>query len=312
MSKNFIPDISHHDLVSSWTKIKNQCHFLIFKATQGTYYTDPTLKINIQKCEEYQIPYWTYTFLTKGYELAQAKYLVSSCKNKVGKYFIGYILDVQRSSKAEDIQIALNWLNKQGYKTMLYTQYYEYDKYKEVIKNRDAACAWWQPRYGPNDGKYHSSYPHHKGVDLHQYTENGVIDGIKGKVDLNRLTGLKPLEWFVTPLSINNKNKNKTQKQKQISYTGTDPTLPPRGYYQKGDGISTLANYPTQLKRMQELLNWIARKSLDSTTSITIDGQFGQKTENKVKEVQKILGISVTGKFDQATLKAAKGYKSKQ
>lgn len=311
MSRKFIPDISHHDPVSSWAKVKDQCHFLIFKATQGTYYVDPTLKKNIQMCEKYKIPYWVYSFVTKGNELAQAKYLVSMCKDKVGKNFIGYTLDIERQSNPDDVQIALNWLNKQGHKTMLYTQYYEYNRYKDVIKNRGSNCAWWEPRYGPNDGKFHTGYPCHDGVDMHQYTENGVVDGIKGKVDLNLLLG-RPLVWFTTPLLKSGKKKEVTEDKKENTnkivkkeYSGIYPVMPSRGYYQKNDGISTLTNYPTQLKRMQELLNWID----DSTKDITVDGQFGQKTENKVRTTQKILGVPITGKFDQATLKAAKAYK---
>lgn len=138
-----IPDISHHDPISNWKAVKDSISFLIFKATQGTSFIDPTLYTNITYCEKYKIPYWIYTFLEKGNELQQAKFMVSTCKEKVGKNFIGYILDIERNSQKDDIKKALTWLNNQGYKTMLYTQYYQYSQYKSVIENRGENCAWW-------------------------------------------------------------------------------------------------------------------------------------------------------------------------
>lgn len=308
MQKKMIPDISHHDPVTNWKIVKNNCEFLIMKATEGVEFIDPTLYSNISYCEKYQMPYWVYTFLKKGNELKQAKFMVSTCKKQVGKYFIGYILDVERNNDKSDIKEALDWLNKQGYKTMLYTQYYQYSKYKDVIQNRGANCAWWEPRYGKDNGVYNPKYPCHDGVDLHQYTEKGKVDGIKGSVDLNRISGKKVLNWFITPLKgIDSKVDNKPVQSdiQKESYNDIFPTLPPRGYYTKNDGMTSLKNYSTQIKRIQRLVNWVD----DSTKDIVIDGQFGQKTENKVKVTQKILGVPVSGKFDQATLKAAKAFK---
>lgn len=313
-----IPDISHHDPVINWSPVKKNHPFMITKGTEGTNFIDPYLNTFISYCEKYKIPYWIYTFLKKGNELNQAKYLVSVCKKKVGKYFIGYILDIERNNDRSNVAEALSWLNKQGTKTMLYTQYSQYSKYKELIDNRGNNCVWWECRYGKNTGIYNSKYPCHQGVELHQYTDKGIADGIRGKVDLNRLTGEKDLKWFMTPLSqeqevepkvsekeVSKKEEAKKQVNKKESYKDIYPVMPPRGYYQKGDGMTSLTNYPTQLKRMQRLLNWID----DSIKDITVDGQFGQNTENKVKATQKTLGVSVTGKFDQATLKAAKAFK---
>lgn len=309
MSK-LIPDVSHHDPITSWSTISQTCDFLITKATEGTNYIDSTLDSFIQYCEKYNIPYWVYTFLKKGNELEQAQYMVAVCKRKVGKNFIGYILDIERNNDMSNIQAALNWLNKQGHKTMLYTQYSQYTKYKKVIENRGQNCAWWEARYGKNTGTYNANYPCHSGVELHQYTDNGVMSGVKGNVDLNRLTGVKPLKWFITPLSSTDKTQGATENKpiqtiEKTGYKDIFPVLPPRGWYQLGDGISTLTNYPTQLKRVQRLINWID----DATKDIAVDGQFGQNTRKKVKATQQILGVPQTGEFDQATLKAAKAFK---
>ena len=255
-------------------------------------------------CEENGIPYWLYAYLNKGEELAQAKFLVKKCKKLVGKKFVGYIIDVEAGNFAVDVKVALDWLKKQAKKTMLYTGYSDYRIYKEVIETRGDTCAWWEARYGKNDGTYNDAYPCHAGVDLHQYTSEGDCPGINSKVDLNRLTGARPLEWFTTP------EAKAAPKSKKSGYTGTYPVLDNgrkdssgHGYYKLGDGISTLKNYPTQIKRVQQLLNWI------TDSNIAVDGQYGTQTRKACDAAQRKLGLTVSGIFDYNLLQRVKSLK---
>lgn len=304
MSKK-IADISHYHPVKDWGKVKDSCSFLISKATQGTNNADSTLTSFISGCERRKIPYWLYCYLNKGNEKKQAEYMVSTCEKKVGNYFVGYILDVEAGNSAKNVKSALNYINSCGYKTMLYTMYADYRDYKDVITNRGGNCAWWEARYGKNDGSYSVKYPCHTGADLHQYTSNGSCDGIGSTVDLNRVVGNteKGLSWFVKPSGngITEKAKNTTTEKK--SYSGTYPSLPPSGYYQNGDGTSALKSYRTQIKRVQALLNWI----LDS--KLTVDGKYGDKTEKSVKSYQKKYDLTVDGQFGSESLKKAKTIK---
>lgn len=87
------------------------------------------------------------------------------------------------------------------------------------------------------------------------------------------------------------------------TYTGTFPTLPPRGYYMSGDGMTTLTNYTTQIKRLQQFLNWAVDAGL------TVDGKFGSATEAAVKAFQKKYGLTVDGKFGSKSLAKAKTVK---
>lgn len=190
----YYPDISHWKPISNWDQVKQACPFLISKATQGTNFVDSYLGTFISKCEEYQIPYWLYTFLDKGNEKAQAEFMVKVCKPLVGKYFRGYILDVEQNNTAVGVRDALVYLQTQSEKTMLYTMYAQYGNYLSVINMRGNKCAWWEARYGANTGSY--SMPCHVGADLHQYTSRGDCPGIGAGVDLNRLTGTKDEDWF--------------------------------------------------------------------------------------------------------------------
>ena len=97
------PDISHHHPVKDWRNVKGNVGFLISKATQGEGYTDPTLDSFIKNCEENKIPYWLYSFMVKGDGKAQAKIMVDKCRGKVGKYFVGYIIEIGRASCRERV-----------------------------------------------------------------------------------------------------------------------------------------------------------------------------------------------------------------
>lgn len=190
------PDISHYKPVQNWPLVKANCPFLISKATQGTGYVDNTLRSFVGWCETMGIPYWLYSYLNKGGELAQAKFLVNTCRPIVGRYFVGYILDVEAGNSAAGVKSALDWLQTQSAKTMIYTMYSQYNTYKGVIAGRGSNCAWWEARYGLNNGQYSSRYPAHSGADLHQYTSNGSCPGLPSHVDLNRICGTKNEAWF--------------------------------------------------------------------------------------------------------------------
>lgn len=192
----YYPDISHWKPVSNWSQVKQNCGFLISKATQGTNFIDSYLNTFITNCEKQGIPYWLYTFLNKGNEKAQAQYMVSVCKSKVGKYFRGYVLDIESGNSAAGVQQALDYLKSLGGKCMIYTMYAQYNTYKNVIANRGSSVAWWEARYGANNGSYSSAYPCHSGVDLHQFTSKGTCPGIGSGVDLNRIAGSKKVAWF--------------------------------------------------------------------------------------------------------------------
>ena len=217
MNKKYYPDISHYEPVRDWNKVKECCPFLICKATQGTNYIDSTLKSFIKNCEAKKIPYWLYVYLNKGDELAQARFLVSTCKKLVGKYFIGYILDAEAGNKAGNVRDALKYLEGLNCKVMLYHMYADYASYKTVVTGRGKNTAWWEARYGRNDGSYSAKYPCHRGVDLHQFTDKGVCPGIGKSLDLNRITGQgKSEEWFMTPLSNAVKKKSNTEIAKEV------------------------------------------------------------------------------------------------
>lgn len=216
MSK-YYADVSHYHPVIDWAAAKRSCPFLISKATQGTTYVDTTLKQFISGCEKNKIPYWLYTYLNPGSEKAQVDFMLNTCKSLVGSYFIGYILDVEAGNAASDVSTALKYLESKGTKVMIYTGYADYQRYKDVISKKGANTAWWEARYGKNNGAYNVSFPCHSGVDLHQYTSKGATPFTTGSTDLNRLTGLKSESWFTTKLNTSQgiREVNRSEDKKE-------------------------------------------------------------------------------------------------
>lgn len=89
----------------------------------------------------------------------------------------------------------------------------------------------------------------------------------------------------------------------KTGYSGTLPKLPPRGYYQTGDGYKTLKDYKSQIKKVQKLLNWI------TDSDIKVDGLYGDNTAKLASSAQKIFDLPVNGKFGTKILGKAKKYK---
>lgn len=270
-------DISHYHPVSDWDKVKKSSAFLISKATQGTSFVDSTLESFIKGCESNKIPYWLYTYLNKGDELAQAKYLVKTCKDKVGDYFRGYILDVEAGNTADNVKSALEYLEGLGGKVGLYTGWSNYDTYKSVISGRASTTFWWESRYGKDDGSYNSGYPCHDGVDLHQFTSNGTCDGISGKCDLNRLTGAKKESWF-TDVTSGSKDNSDTETPSGTTLELVYQTM--LGTYGNGDARKTALG--SRYNEVMEVINHIASASVSTLVTETKAGNYGNGDTRKV------------------------------
>ena len=243
------------------------------------------------------MPYWLYTFLNKGNERAQAQYMVNVCKGRVGKYFRGYVLDIESGNSAAGVQSALDYLKSLGGKCIIYTMYAQYNIYKNVIANRGSNCAWWEARYGKNTGVYSPAYPCHAGVDLHQYTSNGACPGISGRVDLNRIAGSKNVAWFTgggstptpkpTPAPAPAKKSNDTianeviagkwgnnpQRAQKLKAAGYDPNAIQALVNQKLGAKSKPAAKPSTP----------AKKSIDTIAREVIAGKWDNGNTRKQK-----------------------------
>lgn len=159
----------------------------------------------------------------------------------------------------------------------------------------------WDDKTQPNDG-----WADHIGVVVSvKDGEITVIEGnYGGEVKERKIkVGDGRIRGYAMPAYATNKAPATTAAPAKKGYTGKFPVLPSRGYFKRGDGIAALTGSKTQIKRVQRLVNWI------TSGSLSVDGQYGPKTEEAVKKAQKILKVTVDGEFGPKTLAAAKKYK---
>lgn len=98
-------------------------------------------------------------------------------------------------------------------------------------------------------------------------------------------------------------DKPSTTKTEAKAYSGNFPRLPLRGYYMLGDGYNQLKGATNNIKRVQKVLNWAMG------ASITVDGDYGEKTANLCGKFQSKYGLEADKKFGKKTLKKLKTIK---
>lgn len=116
----------------------------------------------------------------------------------------------------------------------------------------------------------------------------------------------KNIRGFICPKYKLYSSEDKPEEKKKPEgklYSGKFPSLPPRGFFQFGDGYLQYRPWATQIRRLQKLVNWIAG------TNIKIDGDYGKATIDAVKKAQKLLGVKEDGLFGATTLAKARSYK---
>ena len=202
--KHLIPDLSHYNETIDWDKAKDQCPFVILRASCGTG-TDTRYKEYVTECWKRAIPYHAYHYIkatTTEEAIAEANtfyiatretnpiFYVVDCEYKgiteAESAFLGVAKGVVDTFVAElkrlggnDIRVAV-YIGHNCYKKWKL----DYDKFEYV----------WIPRYGKDDGEpdVEPDFP----CDIWQYTSKGRVDFVSDNVDLNKLMGTKPMEFF--------------------------------------------------------------------------------------------------------------------
>lgn len=196
MAKTKIADLSHYQGKIDWSKAAVELAFCILRASVGVN-TDKKYAEYVQGCKENGIPFHAYHYLKattteEAVEEAQHFYKAASAAEP-----LFYVADVEYgkipASSARAITSAfISELKRLGAKrTAIYVGHHLFNKFNLATGEVDYL---WIPRYGKNSGtpETRPSYP----CDLWQYTSNGKLAGVSGRVDLNQLTGTKPLSYF--------------------------------------------------------------------------------------------------------------------
>lgn len=204
-----ICDISKYQGAIDWDKLAPQLEFCVLKASSGKG-KDPTYDYNAAECGRRGVPFHAYHFVYAVTEAAarQEARIFADAVAETSPLF--YVIDAEysaiKATKARGImeafEDALRETLGQDIRVALYIGHH---LYKSWALDYGRYAYVWIPRYGKNTGTVEGSTKPDFPCDLWQYTSNGTLPGVPGRVDLNALNGDKPLGFFIDKTSATNK-----------------------------------------------------------------------------------------------------------
>ncbi|APH21333.1 GH25 family lysozyme [Clostridium botulinum] len=269
-------DISMHNNNINFAQVKNEgINVVIIKATEGVEYVDPFLNQHYQGAKAQDLNIGFYHFMSE--KTSPSQQAVDFWNAIKGKQFnVIPCLDIETNnmgrSQKQISDRCIEFLTKfkvlSGYDCLIYTGgYFGRDNLDSRVKK----CKGWIAHYGV-------SSPMDTGFTIvgHQYTEDGRINGVSTRVDLNNFTdGI-----FIS-------SKNTIQETKEMKIQNMLITI---GYPCGSSGADGIIGSGT--------INAI--KCFQKDCNLTIDGDVGSKTWDKlVYEYNKKLGIKPNNKEEK-------------
>lgn len=200
-----IPDISSFQPTPDYDKLCERADFVILRARYCSK-TDNTFETRAKELNKRGMPFAVYDYVTlmsHANAKQQAEKIFELCNPYSPRI---YYIDteqlgtgVKRGEEMEYVKTYVSRLRELGVQRIghytgdwLFSTYYK--------KLQDLFDTLWIASYGKNTGDYDgvvlASETYTDKIDLHQYTDKGVLPGISARGDLSRLTGHKPLSWF--------------------------------------------------------------------------------------------------------------------
>lgn len=222
-----IIDISHHQVPNkiNYKKLCSQLNMAIIRVQYGSRTIDKYYKTHIAQMKKYNVPFGVYAWV-RGISENDMRVEAQDFYNRAKDFNpLFYVLDVEEKSMAE-MRAGINaYLEKLRFLTdKKIGIYIAHHKYKEFNIDTSKFDFVWIPRYGTNNGKpqIKPNFP----CDIWQYTSVGRLYGYNGNLDLNQLTGSKPLEFFI--------GKQKEEKLEIIKISLHGKEVEVKGIYEEG------------------------------------------------------------------------------
>ena len=194
-----ICDVSAYQGAIDWGQLRSSIDFVILRSSVGTK-VDTRYREYVSGCTRYGIPYHAYHYIKATTE-AEARDEAKVCATALwGTSPLFVVIDAEysgiKASSAraicEAFEAGLRHYIANDIRVALYIGHH---LYRSWALDYSRYAYVWIPRYGKNSGQPESrpDYP----CDLWQYTSRGRLTGINGDVDLDMLTGTKPMEFFI-------------------------------------------------------------------------------------------------------------------
>lgn len=274
-----IVDFSHHQGNVNWEQASKELDLAIIRVQYGSTTIDRQYKNYVAGCKKHNVPFGHYAYCLF-VSVKDAIKEASDFHDRADKDALFLVADVeqQTTKNAKDMapatQAFIDTLKAKGWKVGLYSGHHTY---KPLGMEKVQADFIWIPRYSTTKPAYD--------CDLWQYTETGKMAGVGGYVDLNRLTGSKPLSYFTNG-----------QVAKPVSKPTTKPVSKPKP-----------SNATTHTVKSGETLSGIAKKHGVSVDNLVKINGIKNKNVIKVGQVIKLKGAVVKPKPTTSTYKVKSG-----
>jgi GH25 family lysozyme M1 (1,4-beta-N-acetylmuramidase) len=184
-----ICDLSYHQGNIDFARLSKVVDMVILRVQCGSTFVDPKYTEYVVNCKKYGIPFGTYAY-AKFINVSDALQEAKDAYARMDKDSKFMVLDCEEMTlrNPNDIvpaaQAFIDYMKQQGLKVGLYSGQYFYNNYRLSNLKYDFL---WLAKYSNNEPSI--------GYDLWQYTSSGLLPGINGNVDLNKV-GSKPISYF--------------------------------------------------------------------------------------------------------------------
>ena len=234
-SNAVIVDVSEYQSPSAinYDTFAKQVDHVIVR-TMDADYEDKVHKTHHKELQKRGVPTAAYAFVrgqNDTHMVNEATMFYNRNKdNNVTMYWLD-VETVSHPNMRHGISVYINKLRELGAKKV--GLYIAHHLYEQLNLDTSEADAVWIPHYGSGSATADSkpNFP----CDIHQYTEHGRLPGYSGNLDLNRLMGSKPLEFFTDGKA----SKKKPSKPKES--TSNKSTSAQTYKVQSGDTLSGIA-----------------------------------------------------------------------
>jgi GH25 family lysozyme M1 (1,4-beta-N-acetylmuramidase) len=283
-------DVAKWNGIINWQKVKNDgVGFAILKVINKNGDKEPYFENNYAGAKSVDIPVGVYNY-SYAKNVVQAKNdaaKVIGClvgKDIPFKIWLDIEDECQKNMGQKLIDIIKSYqsvIELAGGQFGIYTGLSFYNSYIKPYATQ-LNCPFWIARYPSNNRlDFNGEVPETKKPVIEhelfawQYSSKGQVDGINGNVDLNILYGTITDTIVATP-----EPETDTNIPQVVLRKGS-----------KGNGVK-----------------WIQDKLVKAGYKLTIDGDFGSKTESAVKLFQKKNGLVADGIVGPKTISALNNY----
>lgn len=306
MSTKKVIDVSYHNGTIDWAKVKaSGVDGAIIRCGYGDNITsqdDKQWKRNADECTRLGIPFGTYIYSyakSDAQAKSEAEHVLRLIKGYKLSYPVYYDLEEAgtQSGAVNRMKIFADIIEKAGYWCGVYCNKSWWDN---TLKSLGDRYTKWIARYNNTLGM--------DGVDMWQYTSDGSVNGISGRVDMNHCYRDFPKE--ITGGTESGNGGGNAQKPAALSGSTLNLAVGVmQGKYGNGDARKKALG--SRYDETQNFINHINTSSASTLAKEVKAGKYGNGETRKTvlgsryNEVQKIVnngGTSYYKKFSSSSI----------